>query len=582
MGFEERITVDVSVLVNNIENRLDELKPFQYDSRYRTLLGEHFIKSMNSWERNIRSRKDDPFTLVVCGEFKRGKSSLINALLGEEVVTTNVTTETVTLNKISYGAHSNEAILSGGRRLRLKDEDLERDNLEELIMEIGEPIQQIEIKRPIEILKDVTIIDTPGLGDSLKDFSDLVDHALRQADAVIYVFSVSYPLSQAEQLFLKAEVLPQRYTDLFLVGNYCDVLRDKNDYDRMEQLLQQRVEGVLPGQKFWMVSALDELCIRLEEERPNRKLSNLLTDNFAQFRKQLDYLVESKREMVLPDRMQRLLKGMAIELEEQLQAMEEGLAMDAKGVQEAMNVLESHCAQQNEQQKKATEQIDAAIRGMMEEALGWIRELVDRMEKEVDNLRNVPHEDLKKYYSFYCMETLQNAINTCIEHHTIQLYEQINEISADLVKSLPNASKPELYDFQFALSNMTWTNGDNFSYVCSMIPIAAVQSLSLVTEAIGGIWRDSELKKKVPDLLGNIHEQYPDLKVSATRTVEESYEKMGKTMVKQLDTYYNAQVEQAKIKVEQSAMVARQDAEKKEEIRAAIATIRDVLAKMQN
>ena len=582
MGFEERITVDVSVLVNKIENRLDELKPFQYDSRYRTLLGEHFIKSMNSWERNIRSRKDDPFTLVVCGEFKRGKSSLINALLGEEVVTTNVTTETVTLNKISYGAHSNEAILSGGRRLRLKDEDLERDNLEELIKEVGEPINQIEIKRPIEILKDVTIIDTPGLGDSLKDFSDLVDHALRQADAVIYVFSVSYPLSQAEQLFIKTEILPQRYTDLFLVGNYCDVLRDKNEYERMEQLLQQRVEGVLPGQKFWMVSALDELCIQLEEERPNRKLADLLADNFAQFRKQLGYLVESKREMVLPDRMQRLLKGMTIELEEQLQAMEEGLAMDAKGIQEAMSALESHCAQQNEQQKKATEQIDAAIRGMMEEALGWIRELVDRMEKEVDSLHSVPHEDLKKYYSFYCMETLQNAINTCIEHHTIQLYEQLNEISADLVKSLPNASKPELYDFQFALSNMTWTNGDNFSYVCSMIPIGIIQSLSIVTDAIGGIWRDSELKKKVPDLLGNIREQFPDLRHSALCTVEDSYGRMGKSMKKQLDTFYNAQVEQAKIKVEQSAMVARQDAQKKDEIRAAIATIREVLAQMQN
>lgn len=582
MGFEERITVDVSVLVNKIENRLDELKPFQYDSRYRTLLGEHFIKSMNSWERNIRSRKDDPFTLVVCGEFKRGKSSLINALLGEEVVTTNVTTETVTLNKISYGAHSNEAILSGGRRLRLKDEDLERDNLEELIKEVGEPINQIEIKRPIEILKDVTIIDTPGLGDSLKDFSDLVDHALRQADAVIYVFSVSYPLSQAEQLFIKTEILPQRYTDLFLVGNYCDVLRDKNEYERMEQLLQQRVEGVLPGQKFWMVSALDELCIQLEEERPNRKLADLLADNFAQFRKQLGYLVESKREMVLPDRMQRLLKGMTIELEEQLQAMEEGLAMDAKGIQEAMSALESHCAQQNEQQKKATEQIDAAIRGMMEEALGWIRELVDRMEREVDMLISIPHEDLKKYYSFYCMETLQNAINTCIEHHTIQLYEQLNKISADLVKSLPNASKPELYDFQFALSNMTWTNGDNFSYVCSMIPIGIIQSLSIVTDAIGGIWRDSELKKKVPDLLGNIREQFPDLRHSALCTVEDSYGRMGKSMKKQLDTFYNAQVEQAKIKVEQSAMVARQDAQKKDEIRAAIATIREVLAQMQN
>ena len=35
---------------------------------------------------------DDPFTLVVVGDFKRGKSTFINALLGEEVVTTNVTT----------------------------------------------------------------------------------------------------------------------------------------------------------------------------------------------------------------------------------------------------------------------------------------------------------------------------------------------------------------------------------------------------------------------------------------------------------------------------------------------------------
>ena len=102
-----------------------------------------------------------------------------------------------------------------------------------------------------------------------------------------------------------------------------------------------------------------------------------------------------------------------------------------------------------------------------------------------------------------------------------------------------------------------------------------------MTQAIGGIWRDSELKKKVPDLLGNIREQFPDLRHSALCTVEDSYDRMGKTMKKQLDAFYNAQVEQAKVKVEQSAMVARQDEQKKEEIRAAIATIRDVLTQMQ-
>ena len=167
MELNKRIYYDASELMKRIETSLDQLKPYQYDSRYRELLGELLVGKINEWERSIRQRKSDPFTLVVCGDFKRGKSSLINALLGEDVVPTNVTTETVTLNRISYGAHSNEIILSGGRRVSLTDEELCRDALEPLIIQLDEPVQQLELHRTIDILKDITVIDTPGLGDSV-------------------------------------------------------------------------------------------------------------------------------------------------------------------------------------------------------------------------------------------------------------------------------------------------------------------------------------------------------------------------------------------------------------------------------
>lgn len=116
------------------------------------------------------------------------------------------------------------------------------------------------LKRPCELLKDVTIVDTPGLGDALKKFDDMVEQCLLQADAVIYVYFVMAPLSQTEQLFLKTAVLPQKFTSLFLVGNRADVLDSQESFEEMEEFLGERAAGVFPEGKNYVVSALDELC----------------------------------------------------------------------------------------------------------------------------------------------------------------------------------------------------------------------------------------------------------------------------------------------------------------------------------
>ena len=579
MEMQNRITWDPDEMIRLLENQLDRLKVFRFDSRYRSLLGEGFTELLARWEKDILSRRDDPFTLVICGEFKRGKSSLINALLGEDVTPVNVTAETVTLNRISYGPHSNEAVLSGGKHLRLSDEEMQRDHLENLMRQSGFSFRQIELQRPNEFLKKAVVVDTPGLGDSMQDFTEMVEEALAQADAVVYVFSVNYPLSQTEQLFLKTMIVPQRYTDLLLVGNYLDTLNSEEDYGRIKKLLASRIQNLLPGQEPWLLSALDERCRQLGEERPNPEMAGALAEHFDRFRAELNRLAEEKKETILPDRMQRLARGMIAELSENLTAMEEGLQMSSQDVKAAMDRVEEQKETQIQNQEEAGRRIDRLIETMKGESREWMGELLDAMQQEVGSLGDIPAAELSKYYTFYCIDTIQEAMNRCIEQHTLYLYDLLEEISADLSAKLSRTAVNSSYGFRFTLDNRTWTKGDNVSYVVSKVSSLAL--LSLVADGVAGAMRQKEMANKTPDILRSIGRQYISLRASVDQAVESVYGKLGENAKKQLAEYYGEKIRAAQEQVEQSAMVARQDEERKEENRCAVSEIREILNQIQ-
>lgn len=579
MNIQHRITYDPDEIIRILEKYIDRLKIFRFDSRYRSLLGETFTELLSRWETDILNRKNDPFTLVVCGEFKRGKSSLINALLGEEVVPVNVTTETVTLNRITYGAHSNEAVLQGGRHMHLSDAEMQKENLEKLMRQEKIPFRQIEVKRPIEFLKYAAVIDTPGLGDSMQDFSELVEDALTQADAVLYVFSVNYPLSQTEQLFLKTMIVPQKYTDLLLVGNYLDMLESTKDYERMNNLLVSRIRNLLPDQKPWLVSALDEQCRQMGEQRPNPDMEHELEAHFDRFREKIRQMVEEKKETILPDRMQRLMRGMAAELSESLNALEEGLEMSSQDVQAAMERVQEQKEQQIRTQEEAGQRIDRLLDQSVEECRAWMGELLDKMQQEVKTLTDVPASELSKYYTFYCIDTIQEGMDKCIEHHTLCLYDLLEEISGELSAKLSRTSVNHSYGFRFTMDNHTWTKGDNVSYIVSKIGGMAL--LSLVADGITGAMRQKEMEKKTPDILDSVYKQYGDLRASVDQAIDSVYGRLGENAKKQLAEYYGEKIRAAQEQVEQSAMVARQDEEHKEEIREAISEIRKILDEIQ-
>jgi len=577
MKLEERITYDPIEYISTLENQLDNLRPFRYESKYQNLLGELFVQKLSHWDREIRKRKEDPFTIVVCGDFKRGKSSFINALLGEDVVTTNVTTETVTLNKISYGLHSNEAILAGGKRIVLTDEELQRDNLEKLMEQTPSPIQQLHIKRPIEILKDVTIIDTPGMGDALKDFDSVVEEALRQADAVIYLFSVNYPLSQREQLFLKSSVLPQRHTSLYVVGNYADMLRNGQELDRMQQLSNERIANLLPDQSVYLVSALDERCRQIDESCANARTTDRLHESFTTLQTDIRNMIRSKKDYVLPERMNRMLRLMSDDLSAVLNSLERGLEISNSELQAAIDHVAEQEAVQSEHLGKANAHIDGLFGQMKQEGQLWMDTVFDRMEADINSLQGVPREDITKFYSFFCIDTVQEAVNRCMDHHLQQLMDEMEEISTDLTRKLSKDTKARSFGFQFTLDNKTWTKGDNVGFFTTNMGGV----VGLAGSFLAGAMREKEMKDALPDLVKKIREQYPQFRASAYSAINKNYDQLALSAKRELQEYYNEKIAFAREQVQQTAAVARQSQEKKAEIEDAINSVRTRLKELE-
>ena len=157
-------SANINTAEQNIAQVKTALKAFVENEKIAKMLGKDFVSEMNDWEALIEKKSEEPFTLVILGEFKRGKSTIINALLGKELAPINVTPETYTINEISFG-HTQyvEAILENGMRVSLSLEDITREKLEQRMKLFPAKISYVQIKDNAPILKEIRIVDTPGL-----------------------------------------------------------------------------------------------------------------------------------------------------------------------------------------------------------------------------------------------------------------------------------------------------------------------------------------------------------------------------------------------------------------------------------
>eukprot|EP01133_Synstelium_polycarpum_P000174 gene174-209_t len=120
--------------------------------------------------------KESLFLLVVVGEFNSGKSSFLNALLGNTYLKEGITPTTSKINILKFGEkHTN---LPG------------RNDETEVI------------SLPVPWLKDISLVDTPGTNAVIKGHQQITEHFIPRSDMILFVTSVDRAFSESERIFL--------------------------------------------------------------------------------------------------------------------------------------------------------------------------------------------------------------------------------------------------------------------------------------------------------------------------------------------------------------------------------------------
>lgn len=151
------------------------------------------------------------FLLVIAGEFNSGKSSFINALLGDKVVAEGVTPTTDRITLLRYGASASETPMGD---------------------------YMVERQFPSDALQRMVLVDTPGANAIIRRHEELTREFIPRADLVLFITSADRPFTESERGFL--EVIREWGKKVVIVLNKVELLED-DERLQVEQFIRENV-----------------------------------------------------------------------------------------------------------------------------------------------------------------------------------------------------------------------------------------------------------------------------------------------------------------------------------------------------
>ena len=155
--------------------------------------------------------ENELFDIVVCGEVKKGKSSFINAIIGEDILPTNTEVATSQVFRIINKEEKRFfLVFTNGERLEIGNEQLSRYGSQVDADAEGDPmfanhaLDYIEVWYPMEFLpKQIAIVDTPGIGALYAAHERITTQYLKKASAVVFILDPQNPITDPEVKFVE-------------------------------------------------------------------------------------------------------------------------------------------------------------------------------------------------------------------------------------------------------------------------------------------------------------------------------------------------------------------------------------------
>jgi hypothetical protein len=258
----------------------------------------------NDFRDLLKRLAEDRFYLTLAGQFSRGKSTLMNAMLGMDRLPTGVVPVTSVITAVSYNTRERVVMHFANSNLT---HDVPLAELREWVTEQGNPgnirkIEMAEVQLPAELLRrGAFFVDTPGLGSAVLENTATTHRFLPQIDALVLVTSFEFPLSQEEILFLrKARALGRKS---FIAINKMD-LCTRVQQDEVLEFIRLRLaeEGYPEDVPLFALSAVEALTARVARSDEQLERSGLP----AFERALVDYLMNDRYDDFLAATCQRI------------------------------------------------------------------------------------------------------------------------------------------------------------------------------------------------------------------------------------------------------------------------------------
>jgi GTPase SAR1 family protein len=391
------------------------------------------------------------FNLVVVGEFKRGKTYLINALLGVDILPVSVIPLTSVVTVLVYGdSPAARVFFKNG-----KVEDIPVESLPDYITESGNPknekgVSEAVVFYPSAYLKDgVRLVDTPGVGSVYTHNTDVAYHYLPKSDAALFLLSVDQPAGSAEIEFLKD--VRQYAGRIFFLLNKTDYLAAE-EVERALLFAKETLEPIIGGScaqgagagedggwngddiRIFPISAKRGLQAKLDGSPEDLEASGL-----PRFSEALNEFLVNEKGKVLLDSVSRnllkLLSHLRLEIELEIKSLETPVDF----IREKIAAFESRKLELVEQRRTFDTLFRAEIerlatgsldRGLTEFKSGLAREMEEEFDLFCESKKDLALKELNDALEGFVDERLQERFSAWRE-----LEEERISISFDSICS---------------------------------------------------------------------------------------------------------------------------------------------------